>query len=507
MFRPGPVFANLVLVDEINRASPKTQSALLECMEEGQVTVDGETRLLPLPFMIIATQNPVEYEGTFPLPEAQLDRFAVRVDASATRRRRTRPQMLLDLAADDPLERVTPVTDEGRHPRRARGRWTGSTPTRSSRRYVVALVAATRRDPRVQLGASPRAGLALLRAAKARAAARGPRLRAARRRARAGHVRAVAPPHPDAGRPRPGNAGRRTSWTDALARCPSRCEPVAGAAGARAVALAAAGVAALVASRGFGTPALAILGVGLVALPVLVTALVWARRGRAGRPPDGLAVALRGRATGWRCAWRCRAGPPGSASTGCWTSPSIPASGAVADAGSVRREGLWRVARRARVRGETTGCRRRVARVADPFGLARRARAGVEGASLLVVPRAPRAGAARPRGEHAGGQGCAGGGWWLGFGELERVRDYQAGDRSPGSTGRQTAKRGRLQTKELRSLRGSGHGGDAAAGRRRVAAGDDFETAVTATAALARHLAERGRAGRPGPHRATCRCG
>src|SRR5207244_8185821 len=78
-FRPGPVFSNLVLVDEINRASPKTQSALLQCMEEGQVTVDGRTHALPRPFMVIATQNPVEYEGTFPLPEAQLDRFMLRL--------------------------------------------------------------------------------------------------------------------------------------------------------------------------------------------------------------------------------------------------------------------------------------------------------------------------------------------------------------------------------------------------------------------------------------------
>ncbi len=167
VFRPGPVFANLVLVDEINRASPKTQSALLECMEEAQVTVNGETRLLPLPFMVIATQNPVEYEGTFPLPEAQLDRFAVRVTLGYPPPG-DEAEMLLDLAADDPVERVTPVTDrDGILAARGAVARVHTEPVLAQ--YVVALVAVTRRDPRVQLGASPRAGLTLLRSAKARA--------------------------------------------------------------------------------------------------------------------------------------------------------------------------------------------------------------------------------------------------------------------------------------------------------------------------------------------------
>jgi MoxR-like ATPase len=171
LFRPGPVFANLVLVDEINRASPKTQSALLESMEEGQVTVDGQTRALPQPFMIIATQNPVEYEGTFPLPEAQLDRFAVRVRIGYPPPREE-AGMLLDLAAQDPVELVSPVTDEaGIMAARAVVERVHAEPALAE--YVVALAAATRRDPRVQLGASPRAGLALLRAAKALALLEG----------------------------------------------------------------------------------------------------------------------------------------------------------------------------------------------------------------------------------------------------------------------------------------------------------------------------------------------
>ena len=165
VFRAGPVFANLVLVDEINRASPKTQSALLECMEEGQVTVDGETRPLPRPFMIIATQNPVEYEGTFPLPEAQLDRFAVRVRIGYPPAR-DEAAMILDLAAQDPVELVDRVAGE-REILRARAAAERVHADPALAEYVVGVSAATRADPRVQLGASPRAGLALLRASKA----------------------------------------------------------------------------------------------------------------------------------------------------------------------------------------------------------------------------------------------------------------------------------------------------------------------------------------------------
>ena len=131
LFRAGPVFANLVLVDEINRASPKTQSALLECMEEGQVTVDGETRTLPRPFMIIATQNPVEYEGTFPLPEAQLDRFAVRVRIGYPPPREE-AAMILDLAAQDPVDLVRAGRRRAARSSRRAPRPSASTPTRRS---------------------------------------------------------------------------------------------------------------------------------------------------------------------------------------------------------------------------------------------------------------------------------------------------------------------------------------------------------------------------------------
>ncbi|HEX3510562.1 MAG TPA: AAA family ATPase [Solirubrobacteraceae bacterium] len=170
-FRPGPVFANLVLVDEINRASPKTQSGLLECMQERHVSVDGATHELARPFMVMATQNPVEYEGTYPLPEAQLDRFMVRISlgypAAAAE-----ALMLAEHAARDrvlDVEAVTATAEVIAAQEAAARVHTGE----ALCRYVVALVEHTRRDPRTELGASPRAGLWLLRAAMAHAALQG----------------------------------------------------------------------------------------------------------------------------------------------------------------------------------------------------------------------------------------------------------------------------------------------------------------------------------------------
>jgi MoxR-like ATPase len=170
-FRPGPVFANVLLVDEINRASPKTQSALLEAMQETQVTVDGETHALDRPFLVIATQNPVEYEGTYPLPEAQLDRFAVRMaigyppDADEAR-------MLAEQTTEPPLDHLQPVAahaellDAIESVRRVHVE-------EPVNRYVVALLRHTRESRRLALGGSPRSGIALLRLAKARALTAG----------------------------------------------------------------------------------------------------------------------------------------------------------------------------------------------------------------------------------------------------------------------------------------------------------------------------------------------
>ena len=171
-FKPGPVFANLVLVDEINRASPKTQSALLECMQEVQVTVDGVTHPLARPFMVIATQNPIEYEGTFPLPEAQLDRFAMRLTLGYPDARQE-ARMLSEHAAGEPIDELR----AGEHGRRhrdgdRRGRRACSSRSRLHR-YVVAILNHTRSDTRLSLGASPRAGISLLRVAKAHAALEG----------------------------------------------------------------------------------------------------------------------------------------------------------------------------------------------------------------------------------------------------------------------------------------------------------------------------------------------
>ena len=170
-FRPGPVFANVVLVDEVNRASPKTQSGLLECMQERHVTVDVHTHELARPFVVLATQNPVEYEGTYPLPEAQLDRFMVRV-ALGYPEPADEAQMLGDHAVRDTVLDIEPVAtvSDVVAAQEAAARVHAS---EALRRYVVALLDATRSDPRLDLGASPRAGLMLLKAAKALAALDG----------------------------------------------------------------------------------------------------------------------------------------------------------------------------------------------------------------------------------------------------------------------------------------------------------------------------------------------
>jgi len=170
-FRPGPVFANLLLVDEVNRASPKTQSALLECMQESQVTVDGVTYPLERPFMAIATQNPIEYEGTYPLPEAQLDRFAMRVELGYPPLA-DEAKMLDEQTHVPPLDSLEPVAgghDVIQLAAQAREVYVED----SLSKYVVALLRQTRADTRLYLGASPRSGIALLRVAKARALADG----------------------------------------------------------------------------------------------------------------------------------------------------------------------------------------------------------------------------------------------------------------------------------------------------------------------------------------------
>ena len=166
-FRPGPVFANIVLVDEINRASPKTQSGLLECMQERRVTVDVHTHELARPFLVLATQNPVEYEGTYPLPEAQLDRFMIRISLGYPERA-AEAEMLAAHEAGDRVLALRPVATaaEVLAAQDAAGRVRAAEPLRD---YIVRLLWHTREDPRVDLGASPRAGLMLLRAAKAHA--------------------------------------------------------------------------------------------------------------------------------------------------------------------------------------------------------------------------------------------------------------------------------------------------------------------------------------------------
>jgi len=168
-FKPGAVFANIVLGDEINRASPKTQSALLECMEERQVTVDTETHPLGTPFMVIATQNPIEHEGTYPLPEAQLDRFMLRLSIGYPSPE-VEAEILATHSAGAPLGDIGAVTDApGVAEMIMQAREVHVAPT--LRRYIVDLIEATRHHGDIYLGASPRAALMILRAARAMAAA------------------------------------------------------------------------------------------------------------------------------------------------------------------------------------------------------------------------------------------------------------------------------------------------------------------------------------------------
>jgi MoxR-like ATPase len=170
-FKPGPVFANLLLVDEINRASPKTQAALLECMQEQQVTIDGVSYELVRPFMVMATQNPIEYEGTYPLPEAQLDRFTMRI-AIGYPPLVEEARMLTEQTGEPPLDALEPVATAATALALAEDAKAVFV-EESVNRYVVALLRTTRGDSRLYLGASPRAGIALLRVAKARALADG----------------------------------------------------------------------------------------------------------------------------------------------------------------------------------------------------------------------------------------------------------------------------------------------------------------------------------------------
>ena len=166
-FRPGPVMAQIVLADEVNRATPKTQSALLEAMEENQITVDGVTRALPVPFLVMATQNPIEYEGTFPLPEAQLDRFMMRLSLGYP----SAADELVVLTAQqqahplDTLDQVVSLEDLLQLQQEVRGVYVD----RLVSEYIVAVVTATREHQEVYLGASPRGSLALYRASQARA--------------------------------------------------------------------------------------------------------------------------------------------------------------------------------------------------------------------------------------------------------------------------------------------------------------------------------------------------
>jgi MoxR-like ATPase len=169
-FIPGPAFTHVLLADEINRATPRAQSALLECMGERQVTVDGVTRRLPRPFLVMATQNPVEYEGTFPLPEAQLDRFLFKLNLGYLAAEQE-SAMLISLGGQHPIETLERTVEGMAISQLAEQVWQVHVDD-TLRNYIVALTQATRKHPELALGASPRGSLALYRGAQARAAIR-----------------------------------------------------------------------------------------------------------------------------------------------------------------------------------------------------------------------------------------------------------------------------------------------------------------------------------------------
>src|SRR5512147_2648779 len=170
-FKPGPIFVNILLADEINRATPRTQAALLEAMQEQQVTADGVTRDLPRPFLVLATLTPIEYEGTFPLPEAPLDRFLMRLSIGYPARKEER-QILLNLWREHPITKLGKVVD-GYDLSSLQKRVWDVTVDATLQDYIVALAEATRNHPDLLLGVSPRGSLAMLKAAQALAAIRG----------------------------------------------------------------------------------------------------------------------------------------------------------------------------------------------------------------------------------------------------------------------------------------------------------------------------------------------
>jgi MoxR-like ATPase len=170
-FRPGPIFVNILLADEINRATPRTQSALLEAMQEQQVTVDGVTRLLPRPFLVMATQNPIEYEGTFPLPEAQLDRFLMRL-AVGYPSTEVEKRLLVHLQREHPINQLEQIVEGSQLIPLQQLVWDVHV-DETLHDYIIRLVTATRDHPDLALGGSPRASLALFKTAQALAALRG----------------------------------------------------------------------------------------------------------------------------------------------------------------------------------------------------------------------------------------------------------------------------------------------------------------------------------------------
>ena len=447
-FRPGPVFANVLLVDEINRASPKTQAALLEAMQENQVTIDGESYPLHRPFIVLATQNPIEYEGTYPLPEAQLDRFSMRLSLGYPPLA-DEARMLNEQTTEPPLESLTPVAgleeilaaiDE------ARSLFVED----SLNRYVVALLRHTRSSSRLALGASPRAGIALLRVAKARALSDGRDFVLPDDVKAVAASRALAPADPRArgalGGPDGGGDRRRGRGADARPGLMTRR-------GRLTLVL---GVLTYAVAWLFGAKALYPVAAGLVLAPL--AARTWVRAAAAPielrrRTGGGLLgrVGRRGTLLEGEDVWVTLEARP----TSRVPPPAIVITEQIARLGvretSLRRDGAihrgtYVLERVPRGRYAVEEAR---ATIDDPFGLARAEVELTAGGALLVYPRL----VALDRLFSESGAHAQDGRRLLlrrpsGF-DLHSVREYEQGESLRKVHWRTTARRGQLMVKEL----------------------------------------------------------
>ena len=497
-FRPGAIFANVVVGDEINRASPKTQSALLECMEEGQVTVDGQTYALQQPFLVMATQNPIEMEGTYPLPEAQRDRFMARISmgypAAAAE-----VAMLDSHGGRSPLEDLDPVTDAATVARLI-GMVRDVYASPAVRQYVVDLATATRTSPAVRLGASPRAGAARAARSPRPRRPRGPRPRPARRRP-ADRACGAGPSDHALRRGHLGSAHLGGRAGRAVARHPRPGRPAMSQRGevltTRGRAFAGAGLALLLAGFGLGFADITRVGVLLLVLPTVSLALARRRPtdilvDRVTDPPratadDLVTVSLTVTNTGTRGTALMLAEERLGAALG---DPPRFLLGRLAAGG--RR--AVRYAVRPRLRGRFRLGPLSV-QLRDPFGMTQRFVELGGSAELLVLPHVHPLDADRPLGTGIGAEGEIPHMVALHGEDDQSVREHRDGDDLRRIHWPATARMGKLMVRQedrparrravvLLDSRVEGHEG--------VGVGSSFEWAVAAAASIGVHLSGLG---------------